>query len=165
MFNQKFPVRLYRDYGKILMDYLVAGFALLIFTPVLLAIAAMVRISIGAPALFSQERAGLRGRPFKIIKFRTMTDDRDGEGKLLPDVDRLTRFGRFLRSTSLDEMPELINVLRSEMSLVGPRPFFSKYLKLYTPEQMGRHDVRPGITGWAQVNGRNALTWEKKFEL
>jgi sugar transferase EpsL len=115
--------------------------------------------------LFRQQRPGLHGKPFFIYKFRTMTDARDAHGCLLPDGDRLTSFGRFLRSTSLDELPELINVLQGDMSLVGPRPLLMRYLDRYTPEQGRRHDVRPGLTGWAQVNGRNALTWEDKFEL
>jgi lipopolysaccharide/colanic/teichoic acid biosynthesis glycosyltransferase len=115
--------------------------------------------------LFRQQRPGLRGQPFILLKFRTMTEARDGQGRLLPDAERLTPFGRFLRSTSLDELPELLNVLKGDMSLVGPRPLLMQYLERYTPEQMRRHDVRPGITGWAQVNGRNAITWEHKFAL
>ncbi len=124
-----------------------------------------VRLAHGSPVLFTQVRPGYFGRPFKIYKFRTMTDERDTQGNLLPDAERLTRLGRFLRASSLDELPELFNVLRGEMSLVGPRPLLMQYLTRYTPEQARRHAVLPGITGWAQVNGRNALTWEDKFRL
>ena len=124
-----------------------------------------VRSILGSPVLFRQQRPGKDGRPFTLFKFRTMTDARDGEGRLLPDAERLTAFGTFLRGTSLDELPELFNVLKGEMSLVGPRPLLMQYLPRYTPEQMRRHAVLPGITGWAQVNGRNALTWEQKFAL
>jgi lipopolysaccharide/colanic/teichoic acid biosynthesis glycosyltransferase len=131
----------------------------------MLLVAILVRMVHGAPVLFRQMRPGYHGKPFYIYKFRTMSDARDGRGSLLPDAQRLTRLGRFLRSTSLDELPELFNVLRGEMSLVGPRPLLMQYLDRYTPEQARRHDVLPGITGWAQVNGRNALTWEDKFRL
>lgn len=134
-------------------------------SPLLAAIALAARISLGRPILFRQQRPGLHGKPFTLLKFRTMTDARDAEGRLLPDARRLTSFGRFLRATSLDELPELFNVLRGEMSLVGPRPLLVQYLDRYTSEQMRRHEVLPGITGWAQVNGRNALTWEEKFAL
>lgn len=139
--------------------------ALVLLWPLLLALALLVRVKLGAPVLFRQQRPGLHGQPFMLLKFRTMTGARDPLGELLPDADRLTPFGRFLRSSSLDELPELLNVLRGDMSLVGPRPLLMRYLARYTPEQMRRHDVRPGITGWAQVNGRNALTWEQKFAL
>jgi len=133
--------------------------------PLLGLLALLVRLKLGKPVLFRQQRPGLHGKPFTIYKFRTMTDAGDAQGNLLPDEQRLTRFSRFLRSTSLDELPELFNVLKGEMSLVGPRPLLMQYLDRYTPEQARRHDVKPGVTGWAQVNGRNALTWEQKFAL
>jgi sugar transferase EpsL len=136
-----------------------------LLSPVLAAIAALVAVSMGRPILFRQHRPGLGGRPFTILKFRTMADSHDANGQPLPDAMRITRLGRFLRRTSLDELPELVNVLRGDMSLVGPRPLLSDYLPLYSQEQGRRHDVRPGITGWSQVNGRNALTWEEKFAL
>jgi carbamoyl-phosphate synthase large subunit len=146
-------------------DVLAAAVALLIFAPVLMALALIVRLAVGAPILFKQQRPGLRGKPFTIYKFRTMSDARDAAGVFLPDSERLGRFGRFLRSTSLDELPELINVLRGEMSLVGPRPLLIEYLPRYSAEQMRRHDVLPGITGLAQIKGRNAASWPRKFEL
>jgi lipopolysaccharide/colanic/teichoic acid biosynthesis glycosyltransferase len=130
----------------------------------LLALGLLIRMITGQPALFRQVRPGLAGQPFAMYKFRTMTDATDNQGQLLPDAERLTRLGRFLRSTSLDELPELINVLRGDMSLVGPRPLLIEYLPRYSQRQARRHEVRPGITGWAQVNGRNTLTWEQKFE-
>lgn len=151
--------------GKRLFDLFGASVALLVSLPVLLAVAVLVRLSVGAPVLFPQRRPGLRGQLFTMYKFRTMTDARDAEGNLLPDEQRLTRLGSFLRSTSLDELPEFFNVLRGDMSLVGPRPLLMQYLHLYSEEQMRRHEVRPGMTGWAQVNGRNAITWEQKFAL
>lgn len=150
---------------KRVFDLLVTSIALLLFAPLLLVLALMVRLNLGSPVLFRQQRAGLRGRPLLICKFRTMTDARDAVGNLLSDDLRLTSFGRFLRSSSLDELPELLNVLKGEMSLVGPRPLLLKYLERYSPQQMRRHEVLPGITGWAQINGRNALTWEQKFAL
>ena len=151
----------YIRYGKVLWDRVIAVLALVLLSPMLAAIALVVGIRFGRPILFRQDRPGLFGKPFTLYKFRTMTESRDAVGNLLPDGERLTRFGRLLRSTSLDELPELLNVLKGEMSLVGPRPLLMQYLDRYTPEQMRRHDVRPGMTGWAQVNGRNALTWEQ----
>jgi lipopolysaccharide/colanic/teichoic acid biosynthesis glycosyltransferase len=150
---------------KRLLDVLIAGFALLVLCIPLLLLLLLVRMKLGTPALFSQLRPGRHGRPFRMYKLRSMTDARDADGKLLPDSERLTRFGRFLRSTSLDELPELWNVLKGEMSLVGPRPLLMEYLPLYSAEQARRHEVRPGLTGWAQVNGRNALDWEDRFRL
>jgi len=150
---------------KRLFDFTAAALGLLLLAPLLLLLFALVRIKLGSPVLFRQTRPGLHGRPFQMVKLRTMTDARGPDGALLPDAERLTPFGRFLRSTSLDELPELWNVLRGDMSLVGPRPLLMEYLPLYTPEQARRHAVRPGITGWAQVNGRNALSWEEKFAL
>jgi lipopolysaccharide/colanic/teichoic acid biosynthesis glycosyltransferase len=149
--------------AKRLFDVTVAAFALVALSPVLLLIAALVRVAIGSPVLFRQTRPGRGGEPFELLKFRTMTDARGADGALLPDRQRLTRVGRALRAASLDELPELVNVLRGEMSLVGPRPLLMQYLDLYSPEQARRHEVRPGITGWAQVNGRNATTWDARL--
>lgn len=146
-------------------DVIVSGMGLLVLAPALLALVLLVRRSMGSPVFFRQPRPGLRGRPFQMVKFRTMSDACGTDGGLLPDAERLTRLGQFLRSTSLDELPELWNVLKGDMSLVGPRPLLMEYLPLYSKEQARRHAVRPGITGWAQVNGRNALSWEEKFAL
>ncbi|MEE9508188.1 MAG: sugar transferase [Anaerolineales bacterium] len=154
---QEVPLR------KRFLDLILTIPGLLIISPLLFLIAIVVRIQMGPPAIFKQTRPGHKGKLFSVYKFRTMTDDRDEAGELLPDAARITRLGRLLRSFSLDELPELFNVLRGEMSLVGPRPLLTLYLDRYTPEQARRHDVLPGITGWAQVNGRNTLTWEDKF--
>jgi len=150
---------------KRLFDIMTSGIGLVIISPMLLVISIAIRLFVGTPVLFKQQRPGLGGKPFVMYKFRTMTDQRDARGDVLPDGDRLTTLGRFLRKTSLDELPELINVLKGDMSLVGPRPLLMEYLSLYTPEQARRHETRPGITGWAQVNGRNAISWEEKFRL
>jgi lipopolysaccharide/colanic/teichoic acid biosynthesis glycosyltransferase len=148
---------------KRLFDFVVAAVGAIIFSPIVLVVAVLVWINLGTPVLFRQLRPGLHGQPFTLLKFRTMIDAVDSSGSPLPDGERLTVFGRFLRRSSLDELPELYNVLRGDMSLVGPRPLLMEYLPLYTAEQARRHDVRPGLTGWAQVNGRNAISWDQKF--
>ena len=150
---------------KRLFDLIVASFALFLLSPVLALIALLVRINLGSPVLFHQSRPGLHGKIFKIFKFRTMLEVANSNENQLTDEDRLTGFGKFLRATSLDEQPELWNVIKGEMSLVGPRPLLMEYLPLYSKEQFHRHDVRPGITGWAQINGRNSISWEEKFNL
>lgn len=150
---------------KRFFDAILAALALLMLAPVMLVTALLVRRYLGSPVLFSQTRPGFKGKPFQVYKFRTMTDARDSDGNLLPDDVRLTPFGLFLRSSSLDELPQLFNVLKGDLALVGPRPLLMAYLPLYSARQARRHDVRPGITGWAQVNGRNAISWEQKFEL
>lgn len=150
---------------KRLLDIVIALLALILLSPILLIVAYLVRTRLGSPVLFRQIRPGLHGKPFEMVKFRTMTDERDAEGNLLPNEVRLTKFGKMLRSTSLDELPELWNVLKGDMSIVGPRPLLMDYLPLYNEGQAKRNNVRPGMTGHAQVNGRNAISWEKKFEL
>jgi sugar transferase EpsL len=157
--------QLYATSGKRLFDFAAAITLLWVASPIIFVLSVMVRLHLGSPLLFRQQRPGLHGQAFTLYKFRTMTDARDSQGNLLPDAKRLTRLGRFLRATSLDELPTLYNVLKGEMSLVGPRPLLMHYLPLYSPEQMRRHKVCPGITGWAQVNGRNLLSWQAKFEL
>lgn len=150
---------------KRLLDIIIASIALILLSPLYFYVAYKVRKNLGSPVIFRQVRPGLHGRPFEMIKFRTMTDERDAEGNFLPNEQRLPKFGKMLRSTSLDEMPELWNVIKGDMSIVGPRPLLMDYLPLYNEEQAKRHKVRPGMTGYAQVNGRNAISWEKKFEL
>lgn len=156
---------MYKHFFKRLIDFILVLCVLLVIWPILLIITVWLHFANkGAGAFFFQERPGKNEKIFKIVKFKTMTDERDAEGNLLPDADRLTKVGRFVRSTSIDELPQLINVLKGDMALIGPRPLLPQYLPLYSPEQARRHEVRPGITGWAQINGRNAISWAKKFE-
>ncbi len=155
----------YQKHGKRLFDFALTVPEMILLSPVLAVIAVLVWINLGRPVLFRQVRPGLGGRPFTIYKFRTMMDARGADDGLLPDGERLTRFGHFLRAASLDELPELFNVIKGDMSIVGPRPLLMQYLDRYTPEQTRRHEVKPGLTGWAQINGRNAITWEEKFNL
>lgn len=150
---------------KRLFDIFVSAGALIVLSPLMVCLALLIRVKLGAPVLFSQVRPGLNTGPFRMYKFRSMTNAHDAQGVLLPDAERLTPFGKFLRASSLDELPELFNILRGDMSLVGPRPLLMEYLPLYSARQARRHEVRPGLTGWAQVNGRNALSWDEKFEL
>jgi len=154
----------YEKYIKCPQDFILALVALVLLSPIIIIVATMVRVKLGTPILFKQERPGLNGKIFKLFKFRTMTDGRDENGELLPDEQRMTKFGKWLRSTSLDELPSLINVLRLELSLVGPRPLLPRYLERYNEHQARRHEVRPGFTGYAQVNGRNSISWEQKFD-
>lgn len=157
---------MYKNYYKRIIDFSIALIALLVIWPILLIVAIWLHFANkGAGAFFFQERPGLHGKIFKIIKYKTMTDERDAEGNLLPDKDRLTAVGKFVRKTSIDELPQLINVLKGDMALIGPRPLLAQYLPLYSKEQMRRHDVRPGISGWAQCHGRNQISWTEKFKL
>lgn len=155
---------IYERYVKRPQDFLLALFSGLFLSPIIIIIAILVKVKLGSPVIFHQRRPGYIGRIFSLYKFRTMTNEKDDEGKLLPDEQRLTKFGKFLRNTSLDELPELWNVIRGDMALVGPRPLLVKYLPLYNEEQRRRHEVRPGFTGYAQVHGRNAISWEEKFQ-
>lgn len=156
---------MYSKYFKRLIDFTLALFALMVLSPILLIVAVLVRIKLGSPIIFKQERPGLNEKIFILYKFRTMTNAKDKDGNLLPDDVRLTLFGKLLRSTSLDELPELFNIIKGDMAIVGPRPLLVRYLPLYNEHQKHRHDVRPGFTGYAQVNGRNSITWEEKFDL
>lgn len=155
---------IYEKYIKRILDFTLSLIALICLSPILLIVAILVRIKLGSPVIFKQKRPGKNEKIFTLYKFRTMTDEKDDNGDLLPDSQRLTKFGKFLRSTSLDELPELMNIIKGEMAIVGPRPLLVKYLPLYNEKQKHRHDVRPGLTGYAQVNGRNAISWEEKFE-
>ena len=157
---------MYKDFWKRVIDFILSLLTLAILWPILLVITIWLHFANkGAGAFFLQERPGQNGKIFKVVKFKTMTDERDAEGNLLPDADRLTNVGRFVRSTSIDELPQLINVVKGDMALIGPRPLLSQYLPLYSEEQARRHEVRPGITGWAQCHGRNAISWTEKFKL
>ncbi|MBE9886266.1 sugar transferase [Enterococcus durans] len=155
----------YQLFGKRILDILLSGIALIVFSPIILIVGILVRIKLGSPIIFKQERPGKSEKIFSMYKFRTMTDKRDHNGEYLPDEIRLTKFGKMLRATSLDELPELWNILKGDMSIVGPRPLLVEYLPLYSEKQRKRHNVRPGLTGLAQVNGRNAISWEEKFDL
>lgn len=165
MKNQQSPIAKFARLIKFGLDRLAAAIALLIFSPLIVFAAIAIYRRMGRPIVFTQARPGKNGRIFNFYKFRTMTDDRDADGNLLPDVDRITAIGKFLRQTSLDELPQLWNVLKGDMSFVGPRPLLVEYLDRYSPEQARRHDVLPGITGWAQINGRNSISWPEKFKL
>lgn len=156
--------RLHHHWGRYILDLMLTIPTLILLAPIMAIIALLVRVKIGSPVIFRQQRPGLHGKPFILYKLCTMTNARDDQGNLLPDKQRIARLGRLFRKTSLDELPELWNVIKGDMSLVGPRPLLIEYLERYTPEQAHRHDVKPGITGWAQVNGRNAITWEEKFK-
>ena len=156
---------MYKHFFKRLIDFVLSLIALIVLSPILLIVAILVRTKLGSPVIFKQERPGLNEKIFTLYKFRTMTDAKDEQGNLLPDDIRLTKFGKLLRSTSLDELPELFNILKGDMAIVGPRPLLVRYLPLYNEHQKHRHDVRPGFTGWAQCNGRNAISWEEKFDL
>ena len=156
---------MYPHFIKPILDFLLALFLIILFSPIILIVALLIRLKLGSPIFFIQERPGLNGKIFKIYKFRTMSNQRDSKGQLLSDELRLKGFGKFIRKSSLDELPQLFNVLKGEMSFVGPRPLLVEYLKLYNKEQARRHEVKPGITGWALVNGRNAISWEEKFRL
>lgn len=156
---------MYKNLIKPILDFILAFLLIIIFSPIILIVALLIKLKLGSPILFTQERPGLNGKIFRIYKFRTMSDERDSKGDLLSDELRLKGFGKFIRKSSLDELPQLFNVLKGEMSFVGPRPLLVEYLELYNQEQAKRHNVKPGITGWAQVNGRNAISWEEKFKL
>lgn len=156
---------MYKHFFKRLIDFILSLIAIIVLSPILLIVALLVRTKLGSPIIFKQERPGLNEKIFTLYKFRTMTDAKDELGNLLPDEIRLTKFGKILRSTSLDELPELFNILKGDMAIVGPRPLLVRYLPLYNEHQKHRHDVRPGFTGWAQCNGRNAISWEEKFDL
>lgn len=156
---------MYKNLIKPILDFILAFLLIIVFSPIILIVALLIKLKLGSPILFTQERPGLNGKIFRIYKFRTMSDERDSKGDLLSDELRLKGFGKFIRKSSLDELPQLFNVLKGEMSFVGPRPLLVEYLKLYNQEQAKRHNVKPGITGWAQVNGRNAISWEEKFKL